>query len=79
MLMMLLAFATSVSFAGAEEAKDPITGTAEVVGKTAVAPVEAVFGGKKAQKKEAKEEKKAMKVEKKEAKKEMKAGKKEAK
>lgn len=79
MLAMLLAFAASVSFAGADEAKDPITGTAEVVGKTATAPVEAVFGGKKADKKAVKEEKKAMKAEKKDTKKETKEVKKEAK
>ena len=53
-LVVLFAFvASSVCFAAEaaketkSKAKDPITATCEVAGKTAVAPVEAVFGGKK--------------------------------
>ncbi len=51
-LVVLFAFAAgSVCFAaeGAKttKAKDPVTATCEVAGKTVAAPVEAVFGGKK--------------------------------
>lgn len=48
-MVMLLAFAASVCFAAdaaKSEAKDPITGTCEVVSEVATAPVQAVFGPK---------------------------------
>jgi len=52
-LVLIMVMASSVCFAGSacstkSKAKDPITATAEVAGKTVAAPVEAVFGGKQA-------------------------------